>query len=910
MTGRGEVRWGATWLALLLGGVGTAAGLSNPNDFCTGNPCVIASDKVVDHGAVLDFGTRTVVLQRQLTIGPRPGGGVGTFTLRCGTFQISTANGVIQGVSSSGPGGTAIIEAINDIQLNGTAGSGAVRLNGIDGGGLSLTTANGSISGVGRIDISGNSIIASAGTVSMRAGANIAYGGVITATGGTQGGGGILDFSAQGNLALSGVITATGGEVGGGELLLTAGGNVSLGEVDISAGGDAGYAGVAVIVADGHVALSGRFRGRGADNGENCGDGADVDILAGGDLTLSAEVDIRGRGLDCSGGFLSLDGDRVFLNGLLLMSGTGTQSDGGDLDVVGRTLIRIAGTVQLDGGDGGGGDALFLSDKDIELTGQINANGRTSLSPGSSLVDLTALGTLTVSGGINASGGSGVPEGGGDIALSGCKVETTAPSLIRALGDQGLIVVQGNDRVRLRGSMQAGSGGIEIEYGPRATPPDLAGASFAPAPTLIANPLLLPCRVCDTHADCNDGNTCTSDTCAADGLTCLYAPVVGACNDGNACTVGDACVGTVCVGGAPRNCDDGQACTADSCAPATGCVHTNLSGPCNDGNLCTSGDACQGGACVGAPITCHDGNPCTDDVCTAGVCSNPHNTAPCSDGTACTAGDQCSGGVCVSGPPLVCDDGNACTVDSCHPASGCVHSPFGSGCVDADGDGLPDELDPCTTRDWTATPVSPPNQHPRTFTFALGKLHAADGAQRLLMKGLFNSAPASIPIDPSQHGVHLFAADAVGPIYDVSLPGGAGCEAGDGWTTLGTGFKKVWVYRNGSGAVPPGCAPGSARGVTAVQIRDKRLSNAHGLQFKVKMKNGSLLRDPQTPLTRVQVVLALAAQPAPGTASEQAKAGECAEALLTGNPIAAKGKPGCKVKDSGGVLSGLTCKGR
>ncbi|MDX2166159.1 MAG: hypothetical protein SF182_03825 [Deltaproteobacteria bacterium] len=909
MAGRGEwVRRSAMGFAVLVASAGVAAGLSNPNDFCTGNPCVISADKVVDAGAVLDFGTRTVILQKQLTIAALPNGAIGSFTLKCGTFQISGSDGQIKGTNASGPGGSATIEALNDIQINGTASIGAVRLTGQDAGVLTLTTTNGSISGSGRINLSGDGLIASGGTLVMRSGSTINYSGQISAPGGTQGGGGLLDIGATGNITFTNLLDLTGGEVGGGELDVFGQANVTLGEVDLSANGDAGDAGFAVIEANGSVTLSGRVRGRGADNGENCGDGADIDINALGNLTINGEMDIRGRGLDCSGGFLSLDGENVFLNGLLQMSGTGTESDGGDLDVSARTLIRVVGTVQIDGGDSGAGDVLFLSDKDIDIQGQINAYGRSSISPGSALVEFDAQGTLTVSGDIDASGGPNAPMGGGDVTLGGCKVDVKSTALIKSLGDLGGITVQGNDKVTLRGVFQAGSGGNDIEFGPRAAPPDIAGASFSPAATLIPNATLLPCRACDTNADCNDNNTCTSDTCAVDGLTCLYAPVVGSCNDGNACTTGDTCVGTLCVGGAPPNCDDGKVCTADSCAPASGCTHTNVVGACNDGNLCTTGDSCSGGNCVGTPLNCSDGNPCTNDVCTLGVCSNPNNTLPCSDGTACTNGDVCSGGSCVPGPTLDCDDHNACTIDSCNPSNGCQHSIGGSGCADTDGDGTPDELDPCTTLDWTPFPVTPPNQHPRAFTFGLGKLVASDGEQRLLLKGVFNSAPASIPIDPTANGIHLYAADAAGAFFDVSLPGGAGCAAGDGWTTVGVGFKKIWVYRNKSGTLPPSCAAGSARGITSVQIRDQRLSNKHGLQFKVKMKNGSLQRDPVPPLTRVQVSLALAAQPAPGVASPQAKAGECAEALLTGNPIASRGKPFCKPKLSGAALDGLTCK--
>jgi hypothetical protein len=44
---------------------------------------------------------------------------------------------------------------------------------------------------------------------------------------------------------------------------------------------------------------------------------------------------------------------------------------------------------------------------------------------------------------------------------------------------------------------------------------------------------------------------------------------------------------------------------------------------------------------------CDDGNPCTDDTCSAGICTYTNNTAPCQDdGNSCT-NDVCSGGVCT-----------------------------------------------------------------------------------------------------------------------------------------------------------------------------------------------------------------------------------------------------------------------
>src|SRR5207247_9630517 len=113
--------------------------------------------------------------------------------------------------------------------------------------------------------------------------------------------------------------------------------------------------------------------------------------------------------------------------------------------------------------------------------------------------------------------------------------------------------------------------------------------------------------------------------------------------------------------------------TDASRAPAPGCAHTNNTPPCNDGNACTTNDACSGGRCVGgAAPNCDDGNLCTDDTCSPSTgCAHTNNTAPCNDGNACTTNDACSGGRCIGGPAPNCNDGNGCTDDGCDLATGC-----------------------------------------------------------------------------------------------------------------------------------------------------------------------------------------------------------------------------------------------
>jgi cysteine-rich repeat protein len=153
--------------------------------------------------------------------------------------------------------------------------------------------------------------------------------------------------------------------------------------------------------------------------------------------------------------------------------------------------------------------------------------------------------------------------------------------------------------------------------------------------------------------NCNDGNVCTDDSCNP-ATGCVNTNNTAPCSDGNACTTSDTCAAGSCVGGAPPNCNDGNGCTDDSCNPASGCVNTNNTAPCNDANACTTNDTCAGGTCVGgAPLNCNDGNVCTNDSCNPATgCLNTNNTAPCSDGNSCTAPDVCSLGSCVSGPPV------------------------------------------------------------------------------------------------------------------------------------------------------------------------------------------------------------------------------------------------------------------
>ena len=139
---------------------------------------------------------------------------------------------------------------------------------------------------------------------------------------------------------------------------------------------------------------------------------------------------------------------------------------------------------------------------------------------------------------------------------------------------------------------------------------------------------------------CGDGLIRGSETCdegvhngspaSCCATTCQPEAAGAAGDDGNACTTGDACNGANgCIGGPPPSCDDGKVCTADSCDASSGCVHD---GPardgfaCNDNDACTQGDVCTNGHCAGTSGADSDGDGYCDATESALGC-NPNDPA-------------------------------------------------------------------------------------------------------------------------------------------------------------------------------------------------------------------------------------------------------------------------------------------
>ena len=168
--------------------------------------------------------------------------------------------------------------------------------------------------------------------------------------------------------------------------------------------------------------------------------------------------------------------------------------------------------------------------------------------------------------------------------------------------------------------------------------------------------------------ECPQGdNACAPVGCVSTGATSSicqpsFKSDGTACDDGKVCTIGDACDGGGSCAGLPNPCTAvATPCALPTCDTAKdACVATPKAkgDSCADSSGCFKPGTCdENGACKGQVAVCDDGNPCTDDVCdTKGGCAYVPHTGPCNDGDVCTIADTCDGkGLCAKGKPRLYD---------------------------------------------------------------------------------------------------------------------------------------------------------------------------------------------------------------------------------------------------------------
>jgi hypothetical protein len=183
---------------------------------------------------------------------------------------------------------------------------------------------------------------------------------------------------------------------------------------------------------------------------------------------------------------------------------------------------------------------------------------------------------------------------------------------------------------------------------------------------------------CDALAGCQAGtDPCPGQLCNDTTDACVDCLVDGDCTRrGTICDIGTGtCV--ECVGAG--DCDDGVSCTVDVCNAGM-CQNTATDALCDDGLFCTGIETCD------ALMDCQAGTyPCRGQLCddAGDVCFDCTLDGECDDGVFCNGSEACVGGMCVAGGDP-CNDGVTCTDDGCDEATdSCSNLPNNVSCDDS-----------------------------------------------------------------------------------------------------------------------------------------------------------------------------------------------------------------------------------
>jgi len=210
---------------------------------------------------------------------------------------------------------------------------------------------------------------------------------------------------------------------------------------------------------------------------------------------------------------------------------------------------------------------------------------------------------------------------------------------------------------------------------------------------------------------CDNGNLCDASTCmpakgagavmecegvANGAIDCDLFPEA-TCDVSGPCDPTTGCPSAMDVDASDANCLINSLCIDPfntKCAPndpkadpVTGCVvfYQDVGGDCTaalkEKDACVTEALCESkeGSIICKPtayVDCDDGNTCTDNFCSKGVCEQTNLPGSCDDKNACTTQDTCDDGSCQGGPALVCDNGLFCDgKETCDADKGCQNGP-------------------------------------------------------------------------------------------------------------------------------------------------------------------------------------------------------------------------------------------
>ncbi len=284
-------------------------------------------------------------------------------------------------------------------------------------------------------------------------------------------------------------------------------------------------------------------------------------------------------------------------------------------------------------------------------------------------------------------------------------------------------------------------------------------------------------------------------TCRQEGdAGCVYAakPPQAPCDDGNACTVGDACQGDGHCEGAPKSCDPGTGCFA-------------ATGVCNpDGGTCQYavrvGEACVGGGACTYDTTCTPAAQCEgptypklDTACATAldVCVADGGRAmqPLAEGTACDGGLCNDQGACVSLFPYPASNFRPTQVPV--PPAGGVTLNCGQTIVDTSAAGRPAVTNWCAGQPTFGYRALPQDGGPDAVLLSFNRLDVGPDA------GLVLRGPSPVVL------VSLGAVDVEGTVTvepgTLACATGAGAEGGHVDSTRGGGGGGGFATAGGAG---------------------------------------------------------------------------------------------------------------
>ena len=485
------------------------------------DPCVIAMNQTVPGdrpGCTLDLGGRGLVIKAgaklEVTQGLGPlmvhartillepgaqivadglnlalvGGSIGlvaddTITLQnLGTKRAQ--------VSVAGPsGGQLVLQAVNDIVMDGSLLAQATASDGL-GGDISVTSTQGNLT------ISGGGIRADGGS-------NVDNG----ASGGTVG------LEAHGNVTIDALINDSDGDCGDAcETDVTADtGNVTVtanASIDVSGSGSVASGGAVQIMAAGSVQVLGQILGTATGtNGPDGsgGDGGGFFVTAGAGVTLSSLVSLSGHSLDGDGGTVDVEAAGDIL-----------------LDATGSLLVPTFG-------QGGGGMVTVKSSAGkATINGPIDARGDEF----GGTIEVDAAGAATITSALNADSRAPTVAGGGTggtINIQACTISAPGGAIISSVGPgpapdnaTNLLVASGHMVLgcQLHAGTDPGDPHNVLEAPSIADITFTASIDAVPTPDEMENSALSCCENCATTTT----TTVTTTTIAGGTTTTLTTP--------------------------------------------------------------------------------------------------------------------------------------------------------------------------------------------------------------------------------------------------------------------------------------------------------------------------------------------------------------------------------------------------